>query len=137
MELAGRQLKINHPTGHRAPDPPTVPLRAPLEILQQYRVATRSGASDRPMPTIVTESERRADRMPTIVTESERRADRKQRELFVGNLAAGSVRCHSLRSVRCHSLRSVRCHSLMHYRCTRCLRGARGAMHAVHLKTWW
>ena len=107
MELAGRQLKINHPTGHRAPDPPTVPLRAPLEILQQYRVATRSGASDRPMPT--------------IVTESERRADRKQRELFVGNLAAGNVRCRSP----------------MHYRCTRCLRGARGAMHAVHLKTWW
>ena len=81
MELAGRQLKINHPTGYRPSDPPTMPLRAPPEILQQYRVATLSSPSSR--PAVV---------MPTIVTEAERRADRKQRELFVGNLVAGSVR---------------------------------------------
>ena len=76
----GRQLKINHPTGYRPSDPPTLPLRAPPEILQQYRVATLSSSSSRPAV------------MPTIVTASERRAERKQRELFVGNLVAGSVR---------------------------------------------
>ena len=80
MELVGRQLKINHPTGYRPSDPPTLPLRAPPEILQQYRVATLSSSSSRPAV------------VPTMVTASERRAERKQRELFVGNLVAGSVR---------------------------------------------
>ena len=85
MELAGRRLKINYPThfkgikmAHRPLAPPTMPLRAPPELLEQYRVATRSSSSTRPMPT--------------IVTGGERKADRKQRELFVGNLVAGSVR---------------------------------------------
>ena len=82
MELVGRQLKINHPTGYRPSDPPTLPLRAPPEILQQYRVATLSSSSSSSRPAVV----------PTMVTASERRAERKQRELFVGNLVAGSVR---------------------------------------------
>ena len=91
MELAGRQLKINHPTGYRPSDPhasgtappPSVPLRAPPEILQQYRVPTLSSSSRLPeRPSVLTEQQRRA----------ERQAERKQRELFVGNLASGSVR---------------------------------------------
>ena len=90
MELAGRQLKINHPTGYRPSDPrasgtappPSVPLRAPPEILQQYRVPTLSSSRLPERPSVLTEQQRRA----------ERQAERKQRELFVGNLASGSVR---------------------------------------------
>ena len=91
MELAGRQLKINHPTGYRPSDtrasgtasPPSVPLRAPPPILQEYRVPTPSSSSCLPeRQSALTERQRRA----------ERQAERKQRELFVGNLAAGSVR---------------------------------------------
>ena len=94
MELAGRQLKINHPTGYRPSDPrasatappPSVPLRAPTEILQQYRVPTLSSSSRLPeRQSVLTERQRRA----------ERAAERKQRELFVGNLAAGVVRLPS------------------------------------------
>ena len=90
MELAGRQLKINFPTGYRPSDPrasgtappPSVPLRAPPEILQQYRVPTLSSSRLPERPSVLTEQQRRA----------ERQAERKQRELFVGNLASGSVR---------------------------------------------
>ena len=90
MELAGRQLKINHPTGYRPSDPrasgtappPSTPLRAPAEILQQYRVPTLSSSRLPERPSVLTEQQRRA----------ERQAERKQRELFVGNLASGSVR---------------------------------------------
>ena len=90
MELAGRQLKINHPTGYRPSDPrasgtapsPSAPLRAPAEILQQYRVPTLSSSRLPERPSVLTEQQRRA----------ERQAERKQRELFVGNLASGSVR---------------------------------------------
>jgi len=96
MELAGRQLKINHPTGYRPSDPPTMPLRAPPEILQQYRVATLSSPSSR--PAVV---------MPTIITEAERRADRKQRELFVGNLVAGSVNSQMLELLFSEPLRTI------------------------------
>ena len=94
MELAGRQLKINFPTGYRPSDPrasgtappPSVPLRAPPEILQQYRVPTLSSSSRLPeRQSVLTERQRRA----------ERAAERKQRELFVGNLAAGVVRLPS------------------------------------------
>ena len=87
MELAGRQLKINHPTGYRPSDPrapgtappPSAPLRAPAEILQQYRVPTLSSSSRLPS-------------LPERPSREERQAERKQRELFVGNLASGSVR---------------------------------------------
>ena len=90
MELAGRQLKINHPTGYRPSDPrapgtapsPSAPLRAPAQILQQYRVPTLSSSRLPERPSVLTEQQRRA----------ERQAERKQRELFVGNLASGSVR---------------------------------------------
>jgi len=92
MELAGRQLKINHPTGHRCPDPPTAPLRAPIALLQKYRVAV-SRTGDLPMPT--------------LLTESDRRADRKQRELFVGNLAMGVVTSQMLEMLFSEPLRTI------------------------------
>ena len=82
MELAGRQLKINHPTGHRQPDSAAVPLRAPAALLQKYRVAVSNPGM----------------KMPTLLTDSDRRADRKQRELFVGNLVIGSVTSQMLAS---------------------------------------
>ena len=67
MELAGRQLKINFPTGYRPSDPrasgtappPSVPLRAPPEILQQYRVPTLSSSRLPERPSVLTEQQQR------------------------------------------------------------------------------
>ena len=77
--------RLHRPSGPRASGTaplPSVPLRAPQEILQQYRVPTLSSSRLPERPSVLTEQQRRA----------ERQAERKQRELFVGNLASGSVR---------------------------------------------